>query len=95
MTHSLKEAGLQKSVLILRQAQDKLNRNLIPRPVELVEQAHHCSAQSIPKDSIGRLSRYRRKEFALTYGGLGLGLVFLYTKKAAEVIVPIVTSEDC
>ena len=42
-----------------------------------------------------RSSRYRLKEFALTWGDLELGSEFLYIKKSAEVIVPRVTSEDC
>jgi len=75
VTLSLKEAGLQKSVLT--------NRNLIQRLVELVKQAHHCKAQRIPKGSIGRSSRYRRKEFALTWGD---PYPRSWTRKSAEVI---------
>jgi len=56
----------------------------------LDEQAHHCDVRNTGKSVHNRNSRCTSdwpKETAFTWGGLGLGSVFLYTKKSAEVIV--------
>ena len=68
MRYALKEAGLQNPVL--------RNTNGIKRPVKEGEAAQHVEARDQQSFS-GRCRRNRRKEYALTRGGLGLGLVFL------------------
>jgi len=50
--------------------------------------AHHTEAYK-QQTPVGRCSRHRQKDKALTWGGLGLDSVFLYTKKSAEAIVAI------
>ena len=56
------------------------------RLIKLDEQAHLCDVQT-PKGEyfISRCSGNRRKEDALTWGGL---FVFFYEEKSAEIIVP-------
>ncbi len=60
------------------------------RHICLGKQPHPCKAQIRDQRHVCRCDSDRRKEKALTRGGLGLGSViflFLYTKKSAEVIV--------
>ena len=59
----MKKAGLQNPVLT--------NRNGILRLVRVGEQAHLCDARG-QQTLFSRCRRNRRKEYALTWGGLGI-----------------------
>lgn len=85
MRHALKAARLQNSVLTYR--------NSIQRPIREGKQAYLCKAPD-QQSLIGRCCSDRVKESALTWGDLGLGSEFLYTKKSAEVILVAETSRD-
>ncbi len=62
----MKKAGLQNPVLT--------NRNGIRRPIRAGKQAHHCEALG-QQALFSRCRRDRRKEYALTWGGLGIDSV--------------------
>jgi hypothetical protein len=55
------------------------------RLIKMDEQAHHCEVQRTQEILISRCNRNRRKEHALTGGGLQC--YELAMKKSAEVIV--------
>ena len=62
----MKKAGLQNPVLT--------NRNGILRLVRVGEQAHLCDARG-QQTLFSRCRRNRRKEYVLTWGGLGIDSV--------------------